>query len=241
MSSSSSEKCEVNFWRPASNRERKNNKVIGIMIIIWALAVFGFQIMLIVLNKPTPEESYIKFEQIWPKVSKKGKADPETTIEFAKILLTTLGKEINLQAVHSQQLKETFSWTVYSLVPKEKRYLFRTSSERKHKSAARKAIRALQLERYGKDKLLADLVEYSLVPVRSSKQYRTNRDNIPIIMQKYLVHNRSILTEFKFLGFPFHYWYSAQFLLILFVALCWYYAHFTDRLNKKYKVKESNH
>ena len=50
MSSSSSEKYDVNFWKPASNRERKNNKVIGIMIIIWVLAVFGFQAMLIVFK-----------------------------------------------------------------------------------------------------------------------------------------------------------------------------------------------
>ena len=193
------------------------------------------------LNKPMPEESYIKFEQIWPKVAKRGKADPETTIEFAKILLTTLGKEINLQADHSQQLRETFSWAVYSLIHKEKRYLFRSSSEGKRRSAARKAVRALQLEREGMDKLLADLVEDSLVPVKSSRQYRSNRDDIPVIMQKYLVHNRSVLTDFKFFGFPFHYWYSAQFLLILFVGLCWFYARFTDRLNKRYKVKESNH
>ncbi|HUV01278.1 MAG TPA: hypothetical protein VMW32_09975 [Bacteroidales bacterium] len=43
---------------------------------------------------------------------------------------------------------------------------------------------------------------------------------LPEIMKFYLTHNQSILTDTKFLGFPFHYFYTAVFLLILFVALC---------------------
>ena len=56
---------------------------------------------------------------------------------------------------------------------------------------------------------------------------------LPAIMQKYLVHNQSVLTDFKFLGFPFHYFYTAVFLLILFIGLCLVYCVRIDSLNAK--------
>jgi len=43
---------------------------------------------------------------------------------------------------------------------------------------------------------------------------------LPVVMKLYLTHNQSKLTDTKFLGFPFHYFYTAVFLLILFVTLC---------------------
>ena len=64
------------------------------------------------------------------------------------------------------------------------------------------------------------------------------RDIIPEIMELYLVHNRSALTDTKFMGFPFHYWYTAQFLLIMFVLICLLYGLFIDKLNKKHNFKD---
>jgi putative solute:sodium symporter small subunit len=58
-------------------------------------------------------------------------------------------------------------------------------------------------------------------------------NSLPGIMKKYLIHNQSFLTDFKFLGFPFHYFYTAIFLLILFVGLCWLYCVKADSLNAK--------
>ncbi|MDF1571201.1 MAG: DUF4212 domain-containing protein [Bacteroidales bacterium] len=57
------------------------------------------------------------------------------------------------------------------------------------------------------------------------------KSDLPGIMKKYLVHNQSFLTDARFLGFPFHYFYSAVFLLILFVGLCWLYCVRADRRN----------
>lgn len=62
---------------------------------------------------------------------------------------------------------------------------------------------------------------------------------IPVIMKTYLIHNRSILTDTKFLGFPFHYFYTAEFLLILFVLLCVIYVYRIQRLQKKFNIVES--
>jgi putative solute:sodium symporter small subunit len=57
-------------------------------------------------------------------------------------------------------------------------------------------------------------------------------------MELYLIHNRSVLTDTIFLGFPFHYFYTAVFLLILFVGLCWLYCVRTDMFNKKYGIED---
>ena len=56
-------------------------------------------------------------------------------------------------------------------------------------------------------------------------------------MDLYLIHNSSPL-NFKFIGFPFHYWYTAQFLLILFVLLCLIYAVIIEKVNKKHEFPE---
>jgi putative solute:sodium symporter small subunit len=64
------------------------------------------------------------------------------------------------------------------------------------------------------------------------------RAKLPAVMKKYLLHNQSVLTDFKFLGFPFHYFYTAVFLLILFVGLCWLYCVLTDRINAKLDIAD---
>jgi putative solute:sodium symporter small subunit len=48
------------------------------------------------------------------------------------------------------------------------------------------------------------------------------------------VAGKSFLTETTFLGFPFHYWYSAQFCIILYIFLCWWYCKFIDKLEAEH-------
>ena len=60
---------------------------------------------------------------------------------------------------------------------------------------------------------------------------------LPPIFKKYFFHNRSFL-NFKFIGFPFHYWYTSMFLLIMFVVMCIIYAKWNDKANEKYGIKE---
>jgi putative solute:sodium symporter small subunit len=66
----------------------------------------------------------------------------------------------------------------------------------------------------------------------------SDRDQMVETMGLYLIHNRSVLTDAKFLGFPFHYFYTAVFLLILFIGLCWLYCVRTDMFNKKYGIED---
>lgn len=51
------------------------------------------------------------------------------------------------------------------------------------------------------------------------------------------VAGQSWLTETQFLGFPFHYWYSAQFCIALYIFLCWWYCKFIDKLEKEHSKK----
>ena len=86
--------------------------------------------------------------------------------------------------------------------------------------------------------LSADDVRRTLIPFSLQAEGIEALDDetiamLPGVMSKYLVHNRSALTDARFLGFPFHYFYTAVFLLILFVGLCLIYCVRTDAMNKK--------
>ena len=85
---------------------------------------------------------------------------------------------------------------------------------------------------------MKDLLPNSLVKVQNPTLSTEVKESLPKIMELYLVHNQSFLTDFRFLGFPFHYWYTAQFLLILFVVLCLIYAVSIDKINTNHAVPE---
>lgn len=45
----------------------------------------------------------------------------------------------------------------------------------------------------------------------------------------------SFLTRAKFIGFPFHYWYSTQFTTVGFVLLCAIFSYFIEKIYDKYR------
>lgn len=44
----------------------------------------------------------------------------------------------------------------------------------------------------------------------------------------------SALTSATFLGFPFHYWFTGQFLIVWFILLCFLFNILVDRLTERY-------
>jgi putative solute:sodium symporter small subunit len=92
------------------------------------------------------------------------------------------------------------------------------------------------LEKYS---LKAKLLPFTLKADKLTSLTEEDKTKVPATMAKYLIHNQSFLTDFKFLGFPFHYFYTAVFLLILFVGLCWIYCYRTDKKMTKFEVVES--
>ena len=87
---------------------------------------------------------------------------------------------------------------------------------------------------------MVDLLPFSIVKANSNILSEDVIKALPDIMELYLVHNQSFLTDFNFLGFPFHYWYTVQFLLILFVVLCLIYAVAIEKTNKKFNFVEES-
>jgi putative solute:sodium symporter small subunit len=66
----------------------------------------------------------------------------------------------------------------------------------------------------------------------------SNKEIVEEAMPLYTIHNRSVLTDTIFLGFPFHYFYTAVFLLIVFIGICWIYCYKIDKYNKKIELSE---
>ena len=223
---------EVNFFKPKSDHARANKRLIMTLAVIWAVATFGFQFLLIILSKPTPEKSYTAYQSVWPQVVEDEEISIEAKQTFAKSLLFVLGKNITVKADHKEVLKEALSWTVFSMQDEDGKAAFMETPDEDA------AISSIGLASEGFDKIMIDLLPTSLVNVESGVLSVESKQAIPGIMELYLVHNRNVFTDFKFIGFPFHYWYTAQFLLIMFVVLCLIYAVLVDRMNHKFEFVE---
>ena len=46
---------------------------------------------------------------------------------------------------------------------------------------------------------------------------------------------RSVLTATTFFGFPFHFWFSGQFLIVWFILLCFFFNVMVDRLTERFR------
>ena len=75
---------EVNFFKPLTEHARANKRLISTLAIIWFVGVFGFQILLMIFNQPTPEESYATFEAVWPGVVEDAEAGIEIKQDFTQ-------------------------------------------------------------------------------------------------------------------------------------------------------------
>lgn len=222
MTDSKDKSFDINFFRPIAGIARDNTRIIILFIAIWAIAVFGFQFLLIATTEPTPEEALITFNELWPKVEA-GTADLIEKQSFATTLLMALGKNVALADSDKTILIESLNITLHQINPDLK-------------ADPSAVATALNLGSGPFDQLIIELLPFSLVETHAT----TYTEELPSIMQTYCAHPRGALTDFTFLGFPFHYWYSAQFLLILFVVLCLIYAIVIERIYKKHDFVEEN-
>jgi len=228
---------EVNFFKPKSDHAKANKRLIITLAIIWAVATFGFQFVLIITSKPTPEKSYTAYESVWPEVSGNSEITLEAKQTFARSLLFVLGKNVAVKDNHRKILNEAFSWTVFSMQTDSVKNAL---TEAGKTVSAESAIAAIGLASDGFDKIMADFLPAYLVKVEKDELRPEIKAAVPDLMKLYLVHNQSSITDFSFIGFPFHYWYTAQFLLIMFVVLCLVYAVLIDRMNRKYEFIEED-
>lgn len=245
----SNDEYHISFFKPTTPQAVANRNMVIWFVLIWFTAIFGFQILLKILEKPTPEPSFISFEKVWEGV-KSGNAGESELQEFGQATLSVLGK-VMIDPSERATLDNALSWTISQL-----------TADSQHKEVARKirefeTIKASISDISDPDYIAAKVnlsselgpklglsqndVRTKILPLELSADLGKNlteetKNTLPGIMKKYLVHNQSILTDFKFLGFPFHYFYTAIFLLILFVGLCWLYCVRIDSLNKRLNI-----
>ncbi|MBU1100419.1 MAG: DUF4212 domain-containing protein [Bacteroidetes bacterium] len=230
-----SEKYNVNFFKPLSDHAKANTRLIIILATIWFVAVFGFQFLLMALNEPTPENSYTTFQEVWPQVVENTDSTCASKQELAKTFLYVLGKNVAVKPDHKMVLKNALSRLVFTMVPDSLNGVLKEEPGEESLALVKETI---GLTEAGFGKLMIDLLPTSIVKVEGAPISEECITAIPGIMELYLVHNQNALTDFQFLGFPFHYWYTAQFLLILFVVLCLIYAVLIDRSNEKFDFVE---
>jgi putative solute:sodium symporter small subunit len=225
----------INLLRPKTPYTKINSIIILTMVAIWAVAVFGFQILLKVNEKPVPEKSYITFTQAWDNVQKQQLTVGESR-ELVRVLLSVTGKSVT--ARKNPTLQKLITTLTFNMLPTEVRPAFAALTKElvKNKNLNLKYINAvLGLK---DNELQAQVLPYSLISIDQANLTQEEIQSVPGLMRKYLVHNQSVFTDTKFLGFPFHYFYTAVFLLILFVVLCWSYCLIIEKVNTKFGVEK---
>ncbi len=235
----------VSFFKPKTRRTLKNRNMVLWLVIVWATAVFGFQILLRVIEKPVPEPAYNTFVSVWDNV-KADNASVEELKDFANSLSFVIGK-VYIKEEYKPALSNAFSWSVFEVADDEKDELYNVLKDFKIAQAETDDI--LNPNYIKSKKTLEDYIAQLLdipdndarkpiLPFSMSLQKKDSysAENMELteeVMSMYLIHNRSVLTDTIFLGFPFHYFFTAVFLLVLFIGLCLTYCIITDRREAK--------
>ncbi|MGD9327492.1 MAG: DUF4212 domain-containing protein [Cyclobacteriaceae bacterium] len=245
----SNDEYHISFFKPTTPQAVANRNMVVWFVLIWFTAIFGFQILLKILEKPTPEPSFLTFEKVWEGV-KSGNAGESELQEFGQSTLSVLGK-VMITPAERATLDNALSWTITQLTADSLRPLL--AEKIRNFESTKASISDITDPDYitAKEDLSSELspklglsqkdVRSKILPLELSADLGVSlteetKNTLPGIMKKYLVHNQSALTDFKFLGFPFHYFYTAIFLLILFVGICWLYCVRTDNLNKRLNI-----
>lgn len=246
------ENYNISFFRPTTELALLNRNLAIKLLIVWVVAIFGFHILLRILEKPTPEPAYTAFENVWEKVNA-GDASLQEKQVFVKSALSVLGK-LSIQAEDRLILDQAISTLSYELLSDIQRPVLIaqlgefevvkediSSLSDANYMELKAAISQVAAEMLGVDafSLEAQLMPFEIKAKEIVPYSPGSLEAVPGVMAMYLIHNQSILTDTIFLGFPFHYFYTAVFLLILFVGLCWYYCYRTDRVYRRLGIEEA--
>jgi len=250
----SSDQYNFSIFTPRNKHGRKNRNVIFTMLAIWAVAVFGFQFLLRAIEKPTPEKALAVFESEWPAVT--GVAEKQADYQSVLTSLLMVKGKNTVTAGDQQLLSEAISSALFTMAPdcRSGQVMDNVAAlEVMHADiAALKGQEYMDLKfriqdasagligmlepytGYGTTSLEAPILAASLRKDYPVSLTDPSLNRLPDIMKLYLTHNQSVLTDTKFLGFPFHYFYTAVFLLVLFVVLCIVYNKLIEwRLGKE--------
>jgi putative solute:sodium symporter small subunit len=246
---SSSNDYHISFFKPTTQQAKTNRNMVIWLVSVWFIAIFGFHILLKIIEKPTPEPAYVTFQSTWSNIES-GSSSLEDYQELGKSTLSVLGK-IFVDSTEKIVLHNAFNWSLYQLTEDSLKSglissiqefnTVKDQTENLSDEAYQNAKTQITAELSPKLALSDKDVRATILPLELSV---LNIDNLteetkkalPVIMEKYLVHSQSFLTDMKIFGFPFHYFYTAIFLLVLFVGLCWIYCVRTDKMNAELNI-----
>jgi putative solute:sodium symporter small subunit len=236
----------ISFFKPTTDRAKYNRNLALWLICIWALATFGFQFLLRAIEKPTPEPQLITFNEVWDNV-KSGSANNDELTKFVHSTLHVTGK-VFISPEHRGALDNGITWATFQLADSAQKLAIAEALV--EFDLATTEMNTITDENYVLAKLKLGALAQAVVGLApndvlvkilplelkvSGMEVFTdaNKAVVEECMPFYTIHNRSVLTDTKFLGFPFHYFYTAVFLLILFIGLCLLYCYRIDVYNKK--------
>lgn len=241
----------ISFFKPTTKQAKWNRNLVVLLVLIWTVAIFGFQFLLKIIEKPTPEQAYLTYEKVWENVKNENASVSELQ-EFASSALSVLGK-VFIKPKDKLALNNALSWATYQIADSTQKELLMNQTIKHEEIKAnitsisddvfiqsKNELSALASDIIGlesndiKTKLIANELSSNGMELFKDE----NKELIPCTMSTYLIHNQSFLTDFKFLGFPFHYFYTAVFLLILFVFLCWLYCVRVDKMNIELDIED---
>lgn len=233
----------ISFFQPTTKLAKFNRNLSVTLLTVWAVCIFGFQILLKIVEEPVPEMAYVEYQGVWDQVKSGQASDPEKQV-FIKSALSVLGK-VTLKPEDRAHLNSAVSKFTYELAGEIQKVNLSNKIEILRGTAFGKldypnqksdlgslAAKVINVEPYS--------LEAKLLPVElaAASSLTLNTEMVEMVMSKYLIHNQSFLTDYIFLGFPFHYFYTAVFLLILFVAICLYYCIATDKAMRRLGIEE---
>jgi len=254
----SADNYNFSLFKPRNLHGKKNRNVILNMLLIWAIAVFGFQFLLRAIEKPTPEKALFGFESVWQMINTNG----ISSIDYKGLLNSLiLVKGKNTVKPDDQKILDgAISCITFQIIPDTLKSVVLGEvadiNALKSELAGAKDMQFLDIKSsiLGKGIRIAEItLPYtgikegslelkifinSLTPTFPASLSDSSMATLPQIMKLYLTHNQSVLTDTKFLGFPFHYFYTAVFLLILFICLCIIYNILIEWRLKKQGIVE---
>jgi hypothetical protein len=91
MADNSSNGYHISFFKPTTPQAKANRNMVVWLVSIWFIAIFGFQILLKLIEKPTPEPAYLSYQESWKNISNGNSSEIDFS-EFAQAILMVLGK-----------------------------------------------------------------------------------------------------------------------------------------------------
>ena len=100
------------YFTDPNTKQYDRNMVVQ-LVLIWAVAIFGFQILLKIIEKPTPEPAYLVYETYWDDIQA-ANMEIINLQSVGQSALSVLGK-VAIDPEHRKALDNAVSWMAYNL------------------------------------------------------------------------------------------------------------------------------